>query len=144
MTESKKLFLSWDDLHHHTYSLCEKLKTIGKWNKLVCVSRGGLAPSALVSRYLDIKDVDTICLSSYDHNHRQDEVEVIKAITSDSSEILVIDDLVDTGKSFIAISKMLPNAHKTCIYGKPNGIPYADSYFMDVPQSTWIVFPWER
>jgi xanthine phosphoribosyltransferase len=143
MTSPTKLFLSWEEIEAHTKALSEKLKAQGNWDKLVCITRGGLMPASLTSRYLDIKYVDTICLSSYDETDKQGQLEVIKEFHSTESNILVLDDLVDTGKSFFKVKEMLPNAHLACIYAKPNGIPFINSYQIDVPQTTWIVFPWE-
>lgn len=144
MTNHSKLFLTWDDVESHTKALSELLKSKGSWNKLVCITRGGLMPAALLSRYLDIKYVDTICLSSYDATDKQGQLEVIKYLRSNDSDILVIDDLVDTGKSFIKAKEFLPNAHLACIYAKPNGKSFIDTYKTDIPQTTWIVFPWEQ
>ncbi len=144
MTNHSKLFLTWDDVESHTKALSEQLKSKGSWNKLVCITRGGLMPASLLSRYLDIKYVDTICLSSYDETDKQGQLEVIKELRSNDSAILVIDDLVDTGKSFIKAKELMPNAHLCCIYAKPNGKSFVDTYKIDIPQTTWIVFPWEK
>ena len=144
MTSYTKLFLSWQDIELATKALAEKLRSKGNWQKLICITRGGLMPAALLSRYLDIKYVDTICLSSYDEADKQGELEVIKYLRSNDPDILVIDDLVDTGKSFTRVKEFLPNAHLCCIYAKPQGKPFIDTYQTDVPQSTWIVFPWEQ
>ena len=143
MTSPTKLFLSWEEIEAHTKALSKKLKERGSWDKLVCITRGGLMPASLISRYLDIKYVDTICLSSYDEADKQGQLEVIKEFHSTERNVLVLDDLVDTGKSFIKVKEMLPNAHLACIYAKPKGIPFINSYQIDVPQNTWIVFPWE-
>ncbi len=144
MTNHSKLFLTWDDVESHTKALSQQLKSKGSWDKLVCVTRGGLMPAALLSRYLDIKYVDTICLSSYDELDKQGQLEVIKEFRSNDSDILVIDDLVDTGKSFVTCKEFLPNAHLCCVYAKPKGKPFINTYQIDIPQTTWIVFPWEK
>jgi len=145
MLETKKLFITWDEFHAHSKQLSNMLRDLKSWDKLVCIARGGLAPASLLSRYLDITYVDTICMSSYDDKtDSHQDLEIIKSLTSTDSNILVIDDLVDSGKSIAAARKMLPNAHFATIYGKPNGIKQIDTYLIDIPQSTWIVFPWEQ
>ena len=143
MTNPTKRFISWDEFEQHALALSEKLKD-RTWSKLVCITRGGLMPGMLLSRYLDIKNVDTICLSSYDdETDRQGQLEIIKELRSDDSGILLVDDLVDTGVTFKVAADMMPNAFKACVYAKPNGLPYIDTHQIDVPQDTWLVFPWE-
>ena len=56
---------------------------------------------------------------------------------------LIIDDLVDTGKTARVVRKMLPKAHFACVYAKPLGKPLVDSYITEVSQDTWIFFPWD-
>ncbi len=143
MSSVTKLYLSWEEIQKHTFELCGSLKSKGSWNQLICITRGGLMPASLVSRYLDIKNIDTICLSSYEELGKQDQLQVIKEVRSNNKDILVIDELVDTGKSFIKAREFFPNSHLACIYAKPKGTPFVDTYQIDVPQSTWIVFPWE-
>ncbi len=144
MTTYTKLFLSWQDIELATKALADTLKSKGKWQKLICITRGGLMPAALLSRYLDIKYVDTICLSSYDESDKQGQLEVIKYLSSNESDFLVVDDLVDTGKSFVKAREFLPNAHLCCLYAKPKGKTFINTYQIDIPQSTWVVFPWEQ
>jgi xanthine phosphoribosyltransferase len=59
-------------------------------------------PAALVARELDIRLVDTICVTSYDSGageraQVQGSVRVLKGVTGDGEGYLLIDDLVDTG-----------------------------------------------
>ncbi|MCD6074256.1 MAG: hypothetical protein K0Q70_1139, partial [Rhodospirillales bacterium] len=56
---------------------------------------------------------------------------------------LVVDDLVDTGVTMRATRELLPEAHVAAIYAKPKGMPFVDSFVHEVPQSTWIHFPWD-
>ncbi len=138
-----KRFISWDEFEQHALALSQKLKD-RNWSKLVCITRGGLMPGMLLSRYLDIKYVDTICLSSYDdETDQQTQLDIIKELRSDDPGILLVDDLVDTGITFKVAADMMPNAFKVCVYAKPNGLPYIDMHQIDVPQDTWLVFPWE-
>jgi xanthine phosphoribosyltransferase len=57
--------------------------------------------------------------------------------------ILVIDDLVDTGKTARVVRDRLPKAHLATVYAKPLGRPLVDTFVTEVSQDTWIYFPWD-
>ena len=59
------------------------------------------------------------------------------------AKVLVIDDLVDTGKTAREVRDMLPRAHFATIYAKPLGRPLVDTFVTEVSQDTWIYFPWD-
>jgi xanthine phosphoribosyltransferase len=70
-------------------------------------------------------------------------VEVLKSIAHDGRGWLIIDDLVDTGRTAEVVRKMLPKAHFATIYAKPAGRPLVDTFVTEVSQDTWILFPWD-
>ena len=78
---------------------------------VVAITRGGMAPAMTVSRELDIRTVDTISVKSYD-NQSQSAAKILKApdaaLVGDGEGILIIDDLVDTGKTLELVRDMLP------------------------------------
>ena len=57
--------------------------------------------------------------------------------------VLVIDDLVDTGKTARVVRDLLPDAHFATVYAKPMGKPMVDTFITEVSQDTWIFFPWD-
>jgi xanthine phosphoribosyltransferase len=57
--------------------------------------------------------------------------------------VLIVDDLVDTGKTAKLVRDMLPKAHFATVYAKPQGRPQVDTYITEVSQDTWIYFPWD-
>ena len=57
--------------------------------------------------------------------------------------LLVVDDLVDTGRTGQVVRERLPNAHFATVYAKPKGRPLVDTYITEVSQDTWIYFPWD-
>ena len=60
-----------------------------------------------------------------------------------SEEVLVIDDLVDTGTTAKVVRALLPKAHFATVYAKPQGRPMVDTFVTEVSQDTWIFFPWD-
>ena len=57
--------------------------------------------------------------------------------------VLIVDDLVDTGRTASTVRKMLPKAHFATVYAKPMGRPLVDTFITEVSQDTWIYFPWD-
>ena len=64
-------------------------------------------------------------------------------ISGDGTGILIIDDLVDSGRTLEVVRDLLPNAHFATVYAKPKGEPMVDTFITGVSQDTWIFFPWD-
>jgi len=57
--------------------------------------------------------------------------------------VLLVDDLVDTGKTAKVVREIVPRAHLATVYAKPMGRPLVDTFITEVSQDTWIYFPWD-
>ena len=103
-------------------------------------------PPRVIARELDVRTVDTISIKSYDHQD-QAEAKVLKfpdaEMMGDGTGILIIDDLVDSGKTLEVVRGLYPNAHFATVYAKPKGEPQVDTFITGVSQDTWIFFPWD-
>ena len=141
--------VSWDQLHRDTRALTWRLSDAGPFEAIVCITRGGLVPAAIVSRELGIRVIETICIASYHDYNTQGGLQVLKGISGDvvklgdGTGVLVIDDLVDTGKTARIVRDLLPKAHFATVYAKPLGRPLVDTFVTEVSQDTWIYFPWD-
>lgn len=149
---SDKAFpVSWDQFHRDARALTWRLSGDQKWQAIVCVTRGGLVPAAIVARELGIRMIETICVASYQNYKEQGELKVLKPVSQDivnlgggeGAGVLVIDDLVDTGRTARLVREMLPKAHYATLYSKPMGRPIVDTFITEVSQDTWIYFPWD-
>ena len=149
-TRAEKAFpVSWDQFHRDARALSWRLADKGKWGAIVCVTRGGLVPAAIVARELNIRVVESVAMKSYDHQN-QSGIRVLKAISQEildkakaGGKILIVDDLVDTGATARAVRDMLPGAHFATVYAKPKGREMVDTFITEVSQDTWIFFPWD-
>ena len=113
---------------------------------IVAVSRGGLVPAAIVARELDCRLVETVSVASYaGEAGTQGEPVVVKppSAAADGEGFLIVDDLVDTGATARLVRALLPRARFACLYAKPAGLAAAGSFVAEVPQDTWILFPWD-
>ena len=142
-TMSKTFPVSWQELHRDARALAWRVTAHGPFRGIVAITRGGLVPAAIVARELDIRIIDTVCITSYD-DRLQTEAELLKGIEGDGDGLLIVDDLVDTGVTAQIIRDMLPKAHFATVYAKPAGRPLVDSFVTEVSQDTWIEFPWDR
>lgn len=139
---AKTFPVSWEELHRTAKALAWRLVENGPWKGIIAITRGGLVPAAVVARELDLRLIDTLCIASYD-DRKQGELKVLKGIEGDGEGWLIIDDLVDTGKTAKVVREMLPRAHFATVYAKPAGRPLVDTFVTEVSQDTWILFPWD-
>lgn len=135
--------ISWEQLHRDSRALAWRLLEYDYFKGIVAITRGGLVPAAIVARELDIRLIDTVCVSSYDWQDQKGEVEVLKRLDMDGEGWLLIDDLVDTGATATTVRNMLPKAHFATVYAKPQGRPLVDTFITEVSQDTWLLFPWD-
>ncbi len=139
--------VSWEELHRNSRALSWRLLEMGPWKGIIAITRGGLVPAAILARELDIRLIDTVCISSYastdDGDKSQGELQLLKAAAGDGEGMLLVDDLVDTGKTAKYVRELLPKAHFATVYAKPSGKPLVDTFVTEVSQDTWIRFPWD-
>jgi xanthine phosphoribosyltransferase len=139
--------IDWISFHRDVQKLADLLAGRGPFDRIIAIARGGLVPAALLARMLDLRLVDTICISSYDDRvQRAGEPILLKGVAAagDGSGWLVVDDLADSGNTLKAVRQLLPKAHFATVYAKPLGAPLVDTLAVTVDQATWLVFPWDQ
>jgi len=141
---SKDFPVSWEEFHRHSKALAWRLIEKGDWKGIIAVTRGGLVPAAIMARELNIRLIETFCISTYDHTNQR-ETDILKTVdrAGDGQGWLVVDDLVDTGNTARILREHLPKAHIATVYAKPEGLPLVDTFITEVSQDTWIHFPWD-
>ncbi len=137
---------SWEDMDKSLSALADLLAPVistKNISTLCAVTRGGMVPAAILARQLQIHRIETICINSYLDCEQQDSSQIIKMLDGDGTGVLVIDDLVDSGKTMKIVKEHLPKATSAVIFAKPQGKPFADYFLTEIPQDLWICFPWE-
>jgi len=144
----EKNIVSWRTVTSLCSKLVERLKdnypNINDYN-IIGLSRGGLVPSVMVSNMLNIRKVHSLGIKSYD-NEQQGAPELYQVPNlSMLSKILVIDDISDTGDSFINTKDMLEGKDviTASLFIKNNTKYKPDVYIKSVDTAVWVVFPWE-
>jgi len=143
--------VSWDEFHRDARALAWRLVEAGPFAAIVCVTRGGLVPAAIVARELNVRLIETVCVASYHDYKTQAGLQVLKGVAEsivtigrgDGQGVLIVDDLVDTGKTAQVVRGILPKTHFATVYAKPLGRPLVDTFITEVSQDTWIYFPWD-
>jgi len=151
LPHEKGFHISWDQIHRDSRALAWRLDKRGPgedgaWRAVVAITRGGMAPAMIIARELDIRTVDTISIKSYNHQTQSEPVVLSQPdpnLMGDGEGVLVIDDLVDSGKTLEVVRAMYPKAHFATVYAKPKGEPMVDTFITGVSQDTWIFFPWD-
>jgi xanthine phosphoribosyltransferase len=143
--------VSWDQFHRDARALAWRLADKGPFKAIVCITRGGLVPAAIVARELGLRVVETVCLVGYEEDRHLGKLELIKGVAPQllaesggtGKGILLVDDLTDTGQTAKLVRDMLPDAHFATVYAKPQGAPLCHTFITEVSQDTWIHFPWD-
>jgi xanthine phosphoribosyltransferase len=142
--------VSWDQFHRDCRALTWRLNEGGPFHAVIAITRGGLVPAAIVARELNVRMIETVCVVSYREYKNQGDLSVLKGIApevavlhANGKRVLIVDDLVDTGKTARVVRDLLPDAHFATVYAKPMGRPLVDTFITEVSQDTWIYFPWD-
>ncbi|MCP5368339.1 MAG: xanthine phosphoribosyltransferase, partial [Hyphomicrobiales bacterium] len=123
-TPPKRHAFTWGRIHRDAAALGARLRALapadGGWRGVIAISVGGLVPAVLVARELDLKVIETVCVSSYRGEVRHDvetrgNLVIHKGVAGSIDDgghcWLLVDDLVDTGATAEAVRNMLPKAH---------------------------------
>ena len=102
-------------------------------------------PAVVISNLLGIRKVYSLGLKTY-KDQEKDSAEIYQVpYLADSNKILLIDDISDTGESFIIVKKLY--SHKqlvtVSVYMKQKTKFVPDIVGESVDNNTWVVFPWE-
>lgn len=146
---TKKAFYNWQDIQGLTQDVIRQITVDNKkFDAVVGLTRGGLTPAVLVSQYLDIP-MHTLKVSLRDHIG-QDNLKDIKDSLGIGfgKNILVIDDINDTGATINAIKDSWGDSYVDYAVLINNDASEAtvDYSAVDInkhEEDIWIVFPWE-
>ncbi len=93
-TTNRYMGISWDVFHRDARALASKLMAYGPYTGIIAITRGGLVPAAVIARELNLRLVDTICISTYDDRVQNCGASILKKPDHEGEGMLVIDDFV--------------------------------------------------
>lgn len=143
-------YYPYKDFLKDTQTLFEKVNSrIGKPDAIIAIARGGLTLSHMLSLRWDLREVYSLNAISYNGSKQQELiVKNVPKIDEKIKKILIVDEIVDSGKSLHKIVEILkdqnPNVsfYTAVIFQKQNAEIKAN-FFIREPQD-WIDFFWER
>jgi xanthine phosphoribosyltransferase len=141
----------WNEFQEDVDVLIDRLHSLGKWEGIIAISRGGLVPAVMISHGLGIQTFNIVRVKSYTGIKQQGEIEIldlpllerIQRSKVNLASYLVIDDLVDSGSTMFSLRSYLFSATFATVYAKPNGLAQIDVFARQVEQDVWLNFPWE-
>src|SRR5262250_3206879 len=73
--------VSWDQFHRDARALAWRLAgSRSEWRAIVCITRGGLVPAAIIARELGVRVIETVAIASYHDYTSQGELSVLKEV----------------------------------------------------------------
>ena len=127
----KKVYLSYHDIHTDCIKLAKIIKKKYNPKKLVIISKGGLIPGSIIAHYLEIEDINIISIRN---------IKEIKSL----EKIIVVNDLINTGKTAEIIKKNIPNSKLIVLYKKKSIQKNCDLSLYKFDSNELIVLPWEN
>jgi hypoxanthine phosphoribosyltransferase len=154
LKKPEELNVSWDELLTLIDTSANQIKeTHPHIDTIVAISRGGLIPASVVSRTLNVKKVYSYGINFYNRENELKKVPDVYQPLPDSfwsSNILVVDDVADSGNSLQHVLMSLKRRFHTdnepliyTVFYKPKSIIKPQFYSETVDSGIWINFPWE-
>lgn len=134
--------MTWQQFEEELHTLSQKIKTSPP-DIIIGIIRGGVIPARLLATYLEIKHM--YCLTV---EKQENERKVTTDITTDLKDkrILLVEDMLETGKSLIAAKEYLESkgafVQTACLYIMPISKIEPNYYLRTIENVE--TFPWEN
>lgn len=136
----KNDYLDWDDIENLVKKTALKIKKNNKkYDLIIGIKNGGIIPALLISRELDINDIEFITI-------RENKIFKVNKFHKDK-KYLLIDEIYDTGKTFFIVNEHFKRFEYdyACLvsrYRIPDNNKIVTGKVLN--HKKWIVFPWEN
>ncbi|MDR2008029.1 MAG: xanthine phosphoribosyltransferase [Alphaproteobacteria bacterium] len=146
---SEKVYITWEQFFEDSKELSKRIKEMNLNIKgIVCITRGGLAPTAIVSSQLNIRKIETFSIKTYSDSAAQESsyeilTTPLEALADKGEGWIIVDELVDTGNTAEYILEQLPLAKFFVLYSKIPNHKSITKYIKDFDKSIWLCLPWE-
>ncbi len=153
------LYVSWDDYHHAIERMAAKVQASGyRFDQIIALARGGLRVGDTLSRIFN-QPLAVLATQSYFANadkteESQGELTIGQHMAKVNERlgetILLVDDLVDSGKTMQVVVEHLRQRYpgikkvKTAVIWKKGCSVFTPDYWADdLPDNPWIHQPFE-
>lgn len=146
----EKLIMKWDDFGRASELLADSIRSSHyQPDIIICIARGGMAPGSALGYALNTKNVWSLNIEFYTGVDERLPLPIVLPPVPDVSllsgmNILVVDDVSDTGKTLATVKSFCADKAKdirfAVLYEKPWTEFQCDYVWAYTDQ--WIVFPW--
>ena len=139
--KNNNYYLDWDDIENLVKKTVLKIKKNNKkYDLIIGIKNGGIIPAILISRELDINDIEFITI-------RKNKIFKFNKFHKDKKYLLIIDEIYDTGKTFSIVNDYFKRFEYdyACLisrYRIPDNNKIVTGKVLN--HKRWIVFPWEN
>ncbi len=142
-----KIYYSYNEFREDLKRLIEKIDQ--DFDTIVPISRGGLSMGQMLGEFYEIRQVYAINTIGYEGTKKLDEVKVFHFPNlEESNRVLIVDDIVDSGESLVAVLEVLKREYPKVIFFtaslfyKPTAI-VEPTWWVKQTQD-WIDFFWSE
>ncbi len=138
---AEKEYISYDEINAECKKLAYLLAGKG-FKRIIAVARGGLVPACILAQFLNIREISSISLASYEGEKRSELKCLVPPEICIDEQTLFVDDLYDSGNTYRYLKEKYPLAKAVVLFCKnPTAV-------LDFPAALkeaekWLVFPWE-
>lgn len=143
--------ISWRDIERLAKKVGDEIIDDGlKFDYIVAVGRGGYIPGVILSHHLDLPLKSIMYQTRHDVKYNEEKPE-IKADIDNGKSILLVDDINDSGKTFLDLlnewdynENSEGDVITATLLQRYNTSAPASIIGRRVNNDRWIQFPWEK
>ncbi len=143
-----KIFVDWEDYLKRLDAIVANTKPLVRSRQVIVgLTRGGLVPAVYLSHALDVPMIafDPHLLHSDGAEREPIRLPISPAVIK---EVLIVDDIADTGKTFSKCTKFFGNRGFNCttisVFINRRTTNFEPDYPGEDSQKKWVVFPYEK
>jgi hypoxanthine phosphoribosyltransferase len=141
---------TWFNIEADCHTLYNKIQISDfKPEIIVGLMRGGIIPARILADFFHVRlDFYTIDVKYYTGVNQTLEHPVIRKLDDFDygKNMLIVDDIYDSGKTMQAVLKVLPtkNIRTATLHNRENNVVTPDFFANIAFQHEWIIYPWEK
>jgi hypoxanthine phosphoribosyltransferase len=140
------VYISWQQIENEVNKIANTiLSKKDNFDVVIGLSRGGLIPGVMLSHKLNLPFIPLVWQT---RDGSKKDKKLLKQYNKETT--LVIDDLIDSGKTFYEVIKVAPNVKYAALFDKQlslnseyfsKNLDYCGSLLYN--DNRWLIFPWE-
>jgi hypoxanthine phosphoribosyltransferase len=137
--------ISWQQIENEVNKIANTiLSKKDNFDVVIGLSRGGLIPGVMLSHKLNLPFIPLVWQT---RDGSKKDKKLLKQYNKETT--LVIDDLIDSGKTFYEVIKVAPNVKYAALFDKQlslnseyfsKNLDYCGSLLYN--DNRWLIFPW--